>query len=69
MSYDEDESDLRERLKDEIDRLPTARLRNFERSRSSFWDWITATARRIWDVVVDTVIVGIGKWLWGLLFG
>lgn len=67
MSYDDEQ--MRRKLKAEIDRMSSAQLNNFRRSENSFWEWIKRTARRIWDVVVDSAITAAGKWLWGLIFG
>lgn len=64
-----DEEILRMRLHQEINRLSSIKLRNFQRNENSFWAWLNRTVRRIWNAVMDSWIVETGKWLWHVLFG
>ncbi len=64
-----EEAELRNRLKREIDRLPSVRLKNISRSKNSFFAWVKRTAQRIWRVITDSWIAEAAKWLWGLIMG
>ena len=63
------EYEMKERLKSEIDRLSESELRNVSRNQSSFLEWAKRTAKRLWDIVINSQLLEAMKDLWGIIFG
>lgn len=59
------ETEIKERLKKEIDGMSMKQLQNATKSNQSKESWIKRTVKRIWGIVIDHIV---GK-LIDILFG